>query len=102
MDVMMTDRLSIALAQINPTLGDLAGNADKIRAAHARAAAAGADLAVFGELVVTGYPPEDLVLKPAFQQAAMATVRDLAAATAGGTAMLVGTPWVEDGLLYNA
>ncbi len=99
----MTDTLSIALAQINPTVGDLAGNAARIRAARAEAAAQGADLVVFPELVVTGYPPEDLVLKPAFQQAVEATVNALAAETgSGGPAMLVGAPWLDKGGLHNA
>ena len=62
----MTDRLSIALAQLNPTVGNIPANIDRIRNARAEAAARGADLVVFPELIVTGYPPEDLVLKPFF------------------------------------
>ena len=61
----MTDRLAIALAQLNPTMGDIPGNLARARAARAEAAAAGADIVLFGELFITGYPPEDLVLKPA-------------------------------------
>ena len=68
--------LRIALAQLNPTVGDLEGNAQKLLAAHARAAKGGADLVVFTELYITGYPPEDLVLKPAFQRAARAARRE--------------------------
>ncbi len=99
----MTDHLAIALAQINPTVGDVPGNADKIRAARRQAAELGADLVLYGELTVSGYPPEDLVLKPSFQQACMAAVRTLAAETAdGGPALLIGSPWLEDGRLYNA
>ncbi len=99
----MTDTLSLALAQINPTVGDLAGNLARIRAARAEAARLGAELAVYPELVVAGYPPEDLVLKPAFQEAVVKAVDALAADTAdGGPAMLVGAPWVKDGKLYNA
>jgi NAD+ synthase len=99
----MTDTLAMALAQINPTVGDLAGNAAKIRAARSKAAAEKADLVVFPELVVAGYPPEDLVLKPAFQKAVETTVNALAADTGdGGPAMLIGAPWLSQGKLYNA
>ena len=97
----MTDRLAIAIAQIDPTVGDVAGNADRIR--RARTEADGADLVVFPELVLSGYPPEDLVLKPAFQDACREACEALAAETAdGGPALLVGLPWREDGRLYNA
>ena len=71
----MTKHLKIALAQLNPVVGDLAGNAAKLRKARAEAAAAGADLVVFPELFITGYPPEDLVRKPAFAAAARAARR---------------------------
>jgi NAD+ synthase len=94
---------TITLAQLNPTVGDVEGNAAKARAARARAAADGADLVVLPELFITGYPPEDLVLKPAFQAACRAAVETLARETAdGGPAMLIGSPWVEEGKLYNA
>ena len=97
------DQFSITLAQLNPTVGDVAGNATKVRAARARARADGADLVVLSELFIAGYPPEDLVLKPAFQSACRAAVEELARETAdGGPAVLVGTPWVDDGKLYNA
>src|SRR5690242_5706257 len=93
----------VTLAQLNPTVGDVAGNATKARAARETAKAARADLVVLPELFVTGYPPEDLVLKPAFQAACREAVEALARETAGGgPAMLIGTPWVEDGKLYNA
>ena len=99
----MTDQLAIALAQINPTVGDVPGNADRVRAARRRAAELGADLVLCTELCISGYPPEDLVLKPSFQEACMAAVRTLAAETAdGGPALLVGSPWVENGTLHNA
>jgi len=95
------DRLAITIAQLNPIVGDVAGNAAKVRTA--RAQAADSDLIVFPELFIAGYTPEDLVLKPAFQAACRAAVEELARETGeGGPAMLVGTPWVEDGKLYNA
>src|SRR4051795_9900492 len=103
MNARPSDRLSIAVAQLNPTVGDVAGNAEKARAARRTAAAGGADLVVFPELFIAGYPPEDLVLKPAFQAGCREAVEALARETAdGGPAVLVGAPWVEDGKLYNA
>lgn len=102
----MTERLNefvVTLAQLNPVVGDIAGNAAKARAARAQAKADGADLVLFPELFIAGYPPEDLVQKPAFQAACRAAIEALARETAdGGPAMLVGTPWVEDDRLYNA
>ena len=97
------DRLAIAIAQLNPTVGDVAGNAAKARRARATAAGEGADIVVYPELFIAGYPPEDLVLKPAFQAACRAAVEALARETAdGGPAILIGTPWFDDGMLYNA
>src|SRR3954462_9450916 len=93
----------MTLAQLNPTVGDVTGNAAKARAARDKAKADGADLVVLPELFITGYPPEDLVLKPALQAACRAAVEELARETAdGGPAVLIGTPWVEDGKLFNA
>jgi NAD+ synthase len=90
----MTDSLKIFLAQRNPTVGDITGNMALIRDSRASAAAAGADLVVYPELIVCGYPPEDLVLKPFFQDRVETAVRDLARDTAdGGPAMLVSAPW---------
>src|SRR5258705_10286897 len=103
MNARPTDSLAIAVAQLNPTVGDIDGNAGKARAARAQAVRDGADLVAFPELFICGYPPEDLVLKPALQAACRAKVEELARETAdGGPAMLIGTPWVEDGKLYNA
>ncbi len=97
----MSHRLTIALAQLNASVGDLAGNGDAILAA--RAGVPGADLLVTPELSVVGYPPEDLVLKPALVEAAAAQLERLAAATGdGGPALLVGLPIAEGGRLYNA
>jgi NAD+ synthase len=99
----ITDKLKIALAQLNPVVGDLAGNARKLRKARARGAADGADLVLFPELFITGYPPEDLVRKPAFAAAARRIVEGLAAETGdGGPGVIVGTIWAEDGKLYNS
>jgi NAD+ synthase len=98
----MTDRLSIAIAQLDPTVGDITGNLAKLRTARAEAARLGADLVVASELFVAGYPPEDLVLKPAFVEACQGAVREFARETASGPAVLLGTPWRQDGKLYNA
>jgi len=92
----------IALAQLNPVVGDIAGNAKAAAAAHARAKALSADLIVFPELFLNGYPPEDLVLKPAFQDATHSALEALAKACSDAPAMLIGTIWREDGKLYNA
>jgi NAD+ synthase len=100
---MSADTLVIGLAQIDCTVGDIAGNVARIRAARAEAAAFGADILMFSELFIAGYPPEDLVLKPAFLEACRAACEDVARDTAdGGPALLVGLPFVEDGLTYNA
>ena len=100
---MSEPQFTITLAQLNPTVGDVTANAAKAREARAKAREAGADLVVLSELFICGYPPEDLVLKPALQAACRAAVEALAGDTAdGGPAMLIGTPWVEDGKLYNA
>ena len=94
--------LRIALAQLNPVVGDLAGNEQKLVAARDRAAALGADLIVFPELFLTGYPPEDLVLKPAFHRAARERLEALAARLGPGPAVLVGTVWPQANAIFNA
>src|SRR5271167_4883741 len=97
------DRLAIAVAQLNPVVGDVTGNLERARGARAQAARDHADIIAFSELFIAGYPPEDLVLKPAFQAACRTAVETLARETAaGGPAVLMGTPWVEDAKLYNA
>ena len=103
MNARPTDRLAIAIGQLNPTVGDIAGNAEKARRARIEAASSGADILALPELFLSGYPPEDLVLKPAFQAACRAAIEELARETAdGGPALLIGTPWLEDRKLYNA
>jgi NAD+ synthase len=95
--------LSIACAQLNPRVGDLAGNAALVRQARVDAAALGADLVVFSELVLVGYPPEDLVLRPALVEAAAGVLRELERESASGVpGIVVALPWAQDGLLYNA
>jgi len=97
------DKLAIAVAQLNPVVGDVGGNLERARNARAQAARDGADVVAFSELFIAGYPPEDLVLKPAFTAACRAAIEDLAPATAdGGPAILIGSPWAEGGKLYNA
>jgi len=98
----MTDSLIIAIAQLDPTVGDIAGNLGRLDDAWREAKEAGADLVVASELFVAGYPPEDLVLKPAFVAACEAAVKDFARQVKDGPAVLLGTPWRQDGKLYNA
>jgi NAD+ synthase len=99
----MPEKLSLALAQLNPMVGDISGNLAKLRAARKKAAEAGAHLLMTSELYICGYPPEDLVLKPSFQTAVHKAVETLARETNdGGPAILLGTPWLEEGKLYNA
>lgn len=98
----ITDVLKIALAQVNPVMGDLGGNLALAKKALAEAERLGADIIVFPELFITGYPPEDLVLKPAFQAAAQKAVEALALETASGPAMLVGALWPGESKPYNA
>jgi NAD+ synthase len=99
----MTETLKIAIAQINCTVGAIDKNLAAIRAAHAQAAALGADLLVTPEMSISGYQPEDLVLKPAFVAACEAAVEELAKDTAdGGPGIIVGTPWRNNELLHNA
>ncbi|WP_135467370.1 NAD+ synthase [Crenalkalicoccus roseus] len=99
----MADTLRIALAQINPHEGALRANAERIRAARAEGARLGAALVVTPEFSIAGYPPEDLVRKPAFVADCAAAIADLAAETAdGGPGLVVGGPWQEGDRLHNA
>ena len=99
----MSDTLKIALAQINPHVGQVVRNLDRIRRARAEAAAQGADLVVAPEMFIAGYPTEDLIRKPAFVAACEAALEELALDTAdGGPGVLIGGPWRDGGKLYNA
>ena len=94
--------LTIALAQLNPTVGDIDGNLARIRRARDRAAADGADLVVLPELALIGYPPEDLVLRPSVVEACHAAIDCLIRESHAGPALVATTPWREDGHVYNA
>ena len=97
------DVLRIAVAQLNPTVGDVAGNLVKAREARAEAARHGADLVLYTELFVCGYPPEDLVLKPAFLAACECAVKEFAAETAdGGPGIIIGTPLKRKSGTHNS
>ncbi len=99
----MADTLKIALAQINPIVGDIDGNIEILRRVRMEAAHLGADLIVSSELAITGYPPEDLVLRSAFIDKVKNSVQDLANDTLDdGPSLLVGAPWYDEGKLYNA
>ena len=97
------DTLNIAVAQLNPTVGDVAGNLAKARQARADAAGQGADLVLFTELFLAGYPPEDLILKPAFLKACERAAAEIAADTAdGGPGVVIGTPLKRKSGTHNA
>ena len=98
----MQDKLRLTLAQLNPTVGDFAGNIAKAKAAHGEAAVAGADMLVLPEMFVAGYQAQDMVLRDAFTLDAMAHVQELARACDTGPAIGIGAPLLEDGKLYNA
>src|SRR5258707_5042330 len=103
MNARPTDRLAIAVAQLDPTVGDIAGNAAKARQARAAAARDGADLVALPEVFLSRDPPEELVRKPSLEAACRTKIEELARTTAdGGPAILIGTPWAENGKLYNA
>ncbi len=94
--------LTIVLAQCNFTVGDITANSARIAMCYERAVEARADLIVFSEMAITGYPPEDLVLRERFRQTAMDAVNQLAALTTQGPAILMGGLWCESDMLYNA
>ena len=98
----MSKNLKILAAQLNPVVGDIAGNLVLARAAHADATAKGADLVVLSEHFILGYPAEDLVLKPAAVERSMSAIHQLARDTASGPAILIGAPWRDGGKLHNS
>ena len=99
----LTDRLRLAVAQLDATVGDVAGNLERARTARAEAAGKGADLVLYTELFIAGYPPEDLVLKPAFVAACMEAIADFAKDTAdGGPGVVIGCPLRSEEGLFNA
>ncbi len=98
----MSDRFRITLGQLNPTVGDLAGNATLARDAWQQGRDAGADLVALPEMFITGYNAQDLVIKHAFQIDVMTHLEQLARDCADGPALAIGAPWVEGAMLYNA
>ncbi|WP_299353767.1 NAD+ synthase [uncultured Shimia sp.] len=98
----MPERFRLTMAQANPTMGDLEGNAAKAFAVWQEGKDAGSDLVALPEMFITGYNAQDLILKPAFYLAAMARIEKLAAECADGPALAIGGPLFEDGTLYNA
>ncbi|MDP2516977.1 NAD+ synthase [Shimia thalassica] len=98
----MSDRFRLTMAQANPTMGDLEGNAAKAYAAWQEGKKAGADLVALPEMFIVGYNAQDLIKKPALQAAAMAEVEKLAESCADGPALAIGGPFAEGDKLYNA
>ena len=98
----MTNRFRLTIGQLNPTVGDLPGNAAKAREAWEEARTAGADMLALPEMFITGYQTQDLVLKPAFTRQAEDAIRELGAACTGGPAIGIGGPWADRDRLYNA
>ena len=98
----MSDQFKITLAQLNATVGDLKGNADKVIKAWEKARDEQSNIIAFPELFITGYNPQDLILKPAFQKASTETIQKIAAACSQGPAIAVGGPFCDEKNLYNA
>ena len=96
----MTTKLSIGLAQLNPTVGAVSQNLAKAKDAVAKLASA--DIVLFPELFIAGYPPEDLVLRPSFVAACKAACEELAVTFKDGPAILMGLPWRDGELLHNS
>ncbi len=100
--LLMSKNLKILVAQLNPVVGDIKGNLELARGAYAEAKDKGADLLVLSELFILGYPAEDLVLKPAAVEDSMKVVQALAAETAGGPAVIIGSPWMDGKKRHNS
>jgi NAD+ synthase len=98
----MTDTFRIASCQLNPVVGDIWGNEARILDAYQKAKADDADIVIFPELMIVGYPPEDLVLRPTVAEDCRKACERLAKATEGGPALLTTSPWMDEGKLYNA
>ncbi len=97
----MTDRFRLSIGQLNPTVGAIAANCEQARVAWQNAKGAGSDMIALPEMFVTGYQTQDLVMKRTFVAQAMEAVQDLATACATGPALGIGTPWYEDGKVFN-
>ena len=98
----MPDRFRVTLGQMNPTVGDISGNAAKARAAWEVGREAGADLVALPEMFIAGYNAQDLVMKAVFHATAMRAVEALATECADGPALAIGCPWAEGAELFNA
>ncbi len=97
----MPQKFRLLICQLNPTVGDLSGNADKARAAHQRGKALGADLVALPEMFLTGYQTQDLVHKPAFLKDVQAHMTALAQDCADGPALAIGAPVMEEFEVFN-
>jgi NAD+ synthase len=100
--LLMSKNLKILVAQLNPVVGDIKGNLELARGAYVEAKDKGADLLVLSELFILGYPAEDLVLKPAAVEDSMKAVQAFAAETAGGPAVIIGSPWMDGAKRHNS
>ncbi|WP_375672365.1 NAD+ synthase, partial [Bartonella sp. CL45QHWL] len=98
----MKNDFRVSIAQLNPIVGDIKGNFSLAVMAHQKAKEEGADLVLFTELFISAYPPEDLVLKPAFTKTCEETVEKLAKITVGGPGIVIGLPLRRNGNIYNA
>ena len=98
----MSDQFKITLAQLNATVGDLKGNAEKVMTAWEKARDDGSNIIAFPELFITGYNPQDLILKPAFQKASADTIKKIAEVCSQGPAIALGGPFCDKESLYNA